>query len=133
MQHFQKLSKTDIDVGYFKDTGDHSEAEVPYATLMAWHEEGMGNYPSRPALQGGMFVYAGSNKLSIRSLVGQVGKIDRNIHVTAKEVSEVIKSVFGDTYMLADNAERTIAQKGRNEPLVDRGELRDALDYKVNN
>lgn len=132
MQHFQKLMKTDVNVGYFEDSGEHSEAEVPYATLMAWHEEGMGNYPSRPVLQGGMFVYSDSPKPSIRNLIGQVGKIDKNIRITAEEVTQVVKSAFGDTYLLADNAESVIASKGRNEPLVDKGELRDHLDYKIN-
>jgi ATP-dependent helicase/DNAse subunit B len=47
------------------------------------------------------------------------------------QVVEDIRKVFGDTSKLKANAPSTIKKKGRNEPLVDSGEMRRRVNFRV--
>lgn len=49
----------------------------------------------------------------------------------ATSLSNGIKSTFGNPSILPSNSPFTIKQKGANTPLVETGELRDNLAYKV--
>lgn len=140
LKHLRSLSQLTIDAGYFGDQGEHSKAEVPYAQLMAWHEIGAGNYPSRPVLQTTANIIEASAKNKgfnnyVTDLVGQVGRLKPNSDRIGKRVQEVGQSVFGDSGFLDSNSERTIAEKGFNAPLIgggpDGGELMDNFAYRT--
>ena len=49
----------------------------------------------------------------------------------AKSAQKAIKRGFGNTAILPPNAPSTVKKKGFNAPLVETGDLRDNLAYKI--
>lgn len=143
-KHFQQLDGLEVDAGYFAESGYHSDAGIPYATLMYRHEFGLfddaegalKNTPPRPLMT---LTAEASIKPSImrgnlgrlaKDTCGQIGKLSSNANKLGKEMQKLGQSMFGDS-MLADNAPLTQKLKGRNDPLVDTGELRQNFGYKT--
>ena len=46
-------------------------------------------------------------------------------------IADDIKGVMNTSSLFTPNAPSTVKRKGKNTPLIDTGELRDAVDYKV--
>ena len=134
-KRLEELTKTDIKVGYFEDSGSHSQAKVPYAVLMCWHELGLGNYPARPAIDiGGELVIQSFRKGEFRRQVSSllIEGVKQNIlNNIATGMTEIVSDVFGSS-KLVDNADSTISRKGDNSPLIETGELLSNIGYKIN-
>lgn len=135
-KHLLKLQKEKIEVGYF-DGEIHQGSEMPLATLMALHESGVptNNTPSRPVFAIGYEELLPSrNKhtaLYVKNIFGQVGMMPKNVNILGEHYRDWLKAIFGDIGVLESNSPSTQAMKdGRDEPLVDEGELRDNLGYK---
>lgn len=138
IKHFQNLSKQKIDIGYFSEQGNHSEYDISYASLMKMHEYGEGDLPSRP-----VFEIAGARVMSItpitglssniKSLISESGRISINSNKIAKSIISHMKvDIFGNPSLLKSNSEITQRLKGgRDEPLVDTGELRGELSFRT--
>ena len=126
LKHLKEISEKHIQIGYFQDTGDHPTAEIPFADLMHIHELGLGNYPARSVLGTGLQDIAEQPTeqylTSFKKLIVDVGKSNTNINNVAEEAKDIVKDVFGDSRL-------TITSNPT--PLVDTGELRDALTYKI--
>lgn len=135
-KHLMKLQKEKIEVGYF-DGEIHQGSGMPLATLMALHESGVPseNIPSRPVFAIGYEELLPSRnkdtKLYIKNIVGQVGRMDNNVNILGEHYRDWLKAIFGDVGVLESNSQRTQAEKGRDDPLVDEGELRDNLGYRT--
>lgn len=136
LKHFQNLNQLKVDIGYFEDSGTHSTADMPYAKLMAIHELGLEDMPVRPLLQEASYqIQSEGNKVlknEYLQLFGQVGRTNKNTELLGDKILDLVRQLFGDSYLFQDNAPSTIAQKGgRNEPLHDTGELGDNLGFKT--
>lgn len=126
------LKKQKIESGYFKEHGNHPEADMPYAQLMNMHEYGMGNFPIRPVRS----ITINSLNLSGFSKVLSDYLYDRkDINTPLDDIGEysarIAKAVFGDTTKLADNSVTTIDIKGFNSPLVEFGHLYHNWGYRT--
>lgn len=136
LKHLRSLSDLSIDAGYFAEQGEHSEAEMPYAQLMALHEIGGDNLPSRPVLQTTASIIEASAKNKgfaeyVVASVGQVGRLKPNSNNLGKRMQLVGQSIFGDLGFLEKNHPRTVADKGFDAPLIDTGELMENFAYRT--
>ncbi len=137
-----KLASMEVAGGIFNDAGRH-ESGFHKATLLAMHELSDGkHYPKRPILgissadfseKWGLY----ASKLISRRIMSTSNKKALTypaIKDTLEDVTGVmtsdIKSVFGSSKLVA-NAPSTIRKKGRNDPMVDTGELWASVDSKV--
>lgn len=128
--------------GYF-DSKVHHDSGLALAGLMYILEEGSekANIPPRRVFKGsGEMLGDVSNK----SKVGEVAKRflievtkDKVPTASIEELGELLKNITqsnfgrGSKLSLAPNRPSTVRTKGRNDPLVDTGELRDSIEVRV--
>lgn len=133
MRDLNGLDGTEIVAGILKDSGNASNG-ASYVDIATWNEYGTRRIPSRPFIR----ISADTNKAAWAKLAQQCVNdvIDGDspseaAKVVGHRMVEDIRKVFGDTSKLKDNAPSTIAKKGRNEPLVDSGEMRRRVNFRV--
>lgn len=91
--------------------------------------------PPRPALR----ISARKHGREWVKQAGELGKAvleGKNTTENAAEflgalVADDIKGTINKSSLFAPNAPSVIKRKGKNSPLIDTGELRDAVDYKI--
>lgn len=134
--NIKSLDGENTQVGYFSEQGDHPSG-LSFATLMAIQEFGTDKIPKRPVFQIVGFKKDPARdpevKSAIRSWSKALAKKDNSkmlLDRVGKTYQEALVSLFGDSSALQSNASPTISLKGRDEPLVDSGELRDNLSYR---
>ena len=133
MRNLQKLYGMEVVAGMLRDSGKASNG-ASYVDIAAWNEYGTGRIPSRPFIR----ISADTNKAAWEKLAQQCvnnvidGASPRDAaQVVGHRMVDDIRKVFGDTSKLKANAPSTIAKKGRNEPLVDSGEMRRRVHLRV--
>ena len=133
MRDLQKLYGMEVVAGMLKDSGK-AENGASYVDIATWNEYGTSRIPSRPFIR----ISADTNKQVWTKLAQQCvnGVIDGDsprdaAQVVGHRMVEDIRKVFGDTSKLKANAPSTIAKKGRNEPLVDSGEMRRRVNFRI--
>ena len=134
MRDLERLNGTEVVAGMLRDSGK-AENGASYVDIAAWNEYGTGHIPSRPFIR----ISADTNKQSWEKLAQQCvnnvidgGSPRDAAQVVGHRMVEDIRKVFGDTSMLKANAPSTIKKKkGRNEPLVDSGEMRRRVNFRV--
>lgn len=133
MRNLQKLDGMEVVAGMLRNSGK-AENGASYVDIATWNEYGTRRIPSRPFVR----ISADTNKQAWTKMAQQCinGVIDGDSPTEAAQVIghrmvEDIRKVFGDTSKLKANAPSTIAKKGRNEPLVDSGEMRRRVNFRV--
>ena len=133
MRDLQKLYGMEVVAGMLKDSGK-AENGASYVDIATWNEYGTSRIPSRPFIR----ISADTNKAAWAKLAQQCvndvidGDSPRDAaQVVGHRMVEDIRKVFGDTSKLKANAPSTIAKKGRNEPLVDSGEMRRRVNFRI--
>lgn len=82
-------------------------------------------------------------RLKSKNWVQQAGKLAKSVlegkakgntmpHKLGALIADDIKDVMSTSSLFAENRPSTVRKKGKNTPLIDTGELRDAVDYVVN-
>lgn len=143
-----KAEEKEAKYGYFdsklhKTDAEGSDPNMTEATLMYILHEGSAetNIPSRPVFRltaQQMMDTGNSKKLQspIENWLRTVIKAP-NVEQALRDIGEIMKretqSNFGrgNKVNLVDNSKRTQQEKGRNDPLVDTGTLRDSMKVKV--
>lgn len=139
--HMQNLFKVDgqgVEVGHFEEQGRHPSGKT-YVELMRFHHTGDGDLiPPRPVitilenfvaegvLSGAMveswLIKWTRGRLTTENLLKRIGRV----------LGQAEQEIFGDTSRLTPNSPKTqILKGGRNTPLVDTGDLREAVSYKT--
>ena len=133
MRDLQKLDGMEVVAGMLKDSGKASNG-ASYVDIATWNEYGTKHIPSRPFIR----ISADTNKQAWAKMAQQCvnavidGDSPRDAaQVIGHRMVEDIREVFGDTSKLKANAPSTIAKKGRNEPLVDSGEMRRRVNFRI--
>ena len=133
MRDLQKLDGLEVVAGMLKDSGKASNG-ASYVDIAIWNEYGTRRIPSRPFIR----ISADTNRQAWAKIAQQCVNdvIDGDSPTEAAQVIghrmvEDIRKVFGDTSKLKANAPSTIKKKGRNEPLVDSGEMRRRVNFRV--
>ena len=141
----QYVGKYDVMIGVFKekskDRKDYVDGGPTNADLLYWHEKGIPerSVPERPILK---FAIERSDKVTERCVQqimnGLLYKnwtskdVFREINIYGSRVANIAIEIFKHPDgTLVDNAESTIRRKGMNHPLVDSGDLENAISYKV--
>lgn len=134
-QRIASIEDRVVRAGYFDSSGIHTPSSLPYAVIMAMHEFGLGKYPARPAMQMGADIFRNSFGEVSRYIKTAIISPNRRVAALEKvglKMKEDIASVFGDSTLLESNHPQTVKRKGgRDEPLVETGELRDKLGSLV--
>lgn len=130
------IHQENVQVGYFAGQGQHASG-LSFPALMAIHEFGTDDIPKRPVFQITAFGAKPQKSSRIKSAIRNwssnlTGRADAKLllDTIGKYYQKELQSLFGDTSALASNSPITIRIKGRDEPLVDSGELRDNLAYR---
>lgn len=133
MRDLQKLYGMEVVAGMLRDSGK-AENGASYVDIAAWNEYGTSRIPSRPFIR----ISADTNKAAWAKMAQQCvndvidGDSPRDAaQVVGHRMVEDIRKVFGDTSKLKANAPSTIKKKGRNEPLVDSGEMRRRVNFRI--
>ena len=129
--NIRKLDGEKVEIGYFEEQGLHSSG-LSYSTLMAIHEFGTDEIPKRPVFQITAFGKPPQKDARVKSAIrnwskGLLNKDNSKqlLDTIGKTYQEALVGLFGSTSELTPNADLTISLKGRDEPLVDTGELRE--------
>lgn len=132
MCDLQKLDGIEVVAGMLKDSGKASNG-ASYVDIATWNEYGTRRIPSRPFIR----ISADTNrqawaKMAQRCINDVIDGDDPRdaVQVIGHKMVEDIRKVFGSS-KLKDNAPSTIKKKGRNEPLVDSGEMRRRVNFRV--
>ena len=123
-------------VGVFDKYYGEENDNLPVAQVFQWNEEGTETNPMRPAIryfimqleEEGKFIpfvskYLNSVAMGSMTWTQLYEKIGE---AAAKDLKEVV-----DQWEIPPNSETTIAEKGRNDPLVDTGTMRDSIENKI--
>lgn len=116
--------------------------DMDYAGLGAIHEFGKGNNPPRSFLELPLttqtdkflkYIREVSEDYGFEYFIKKTGDLMSVAMVVGEKAKELILEAFKTQGFgqWADNAPSTIALKGRNEPLVDTGELKEHIQYEV--
>lgn len=124
-------------MGYFADQGNHSGSGMKYTNLM-YLQEVHGVKSKVGLVHRRLFELTMMTKKQEiihnlrqsvrRNLYGSPNTILKDF---GQDVQGKLKSSFGDSSLLPSNAPSVSARKGSNSPLVDTGELRDKLTYRI--
>ena len=132
MRDLQKLYGMEVVAGMLKDSGK-AENGASYVDIATWNEYGTGRIPSRPFIR----ISADTNRQTWAKLAQQCvnnvidGDSPRDAaQVVGHRMVEDIRKVFGSSELKA-NAPSTVRKKGRNEPLVDSGEMRRRVNFRL--
>lgn len=132
MRDLQKLYDMEVVAGMLKDSGK-AENGASYVDIATWNEYGTGRIPSRPFIR----ISADTNKAAWAKLAQQCvndvidGDSPRDAaQVVGHRMVEDIRKVFGSSELKA-NAPSTVRKKGRNEPLVDSGEMQRRVNFRI--
>lgn len=138
------INKSDAESGYFKEQGFHnadngdgrtSTEPLTYAELMNLHEYGFedNNLPARPVRAITLVQLRGSRNERKKLLSNYLYKgtsLDSTLNGMAVRASQIAKSIFGSTSLLAPNSTGWANLKGANSPLVDTGDLKANWAYR---
>lgn len=127
-----KGGKVYATVGIHKDAGKHGNSDLTNAQIGAINHFGTEKIPARPFLDKGIEREKDTISKVIADELSQ-GKKPREVMKVVGElaVRGVIRQI-DDTYT-PPNAPSTIAKKGSSHPLIDTGELRRSITYKLRN
>lgn len=130
------LNANECDVGFFADQGQHKSG-MNYPTLM-WLQEVHGVSSSsglihRRLFEKTMMIYRQAIVNNIRlSMKRNLLSNPRQVyHDAGEDIRKHLLSGFGDTAILQSNMPSTIAKKGFNSPLIETGDLKSKLTYRV--
>lgn len=127
-----RLAGYAIEVGLFENSGEHDG--TPLAQIGFWQEYGTARIPARPWLSGGAAFVQRAALRDITKIVQRLGKLpdepERVLAPLAKAIAEGVKS-YAINHHWTPNAKSTIKQKGFDWPLVETGEMIDAIAGRV--
>jgi len=134
IEKIKKLKLANVQSGYFIEQGIHTTIDMPYTTLMQTHEFGFG-VPQRHLRLSTLDIVSNSkvNRKELKSFLYSGESLEDYLNKTGSRITNTAKSLFGVvSSRVPSNAPMTIALKqGRDEPLVDSGELRDKWSFRT--
>ncbi len=136
------LESSSVDFGYV-NSGIHSGAGIPYASLAALLEWGNDKIPARPAFRDTIERLKAQRKgfeFFVGPVLGQyitsnTSSPKRVYDEAGSYLSDIYKTTMEDWFIHGSknrrNAQLTIELKGFNKPYVETGELVNHVDYRI--
>ena len=135
----RELENARVEVGHFKEQGQHYSGYT-YPNLMRLHAAGeLDKFPARPLLKVVKFQLSSETKKeSFRryldawsKAIGSQTSTTKLLTDIGEHVARFEKSLFGvPSVHISSNAPSTIAQKGKNTPLEDLGDLKGKVAHR---
>lgn len=127
-----KFKPVEVESGIFPDTGHYAKnltAQELYSVLLYGTSDG--RIPSRNVLDFLQHYVEGNTESFIGMYLEKQGQWQPAGHLIGQDINNYHKSlIYG--FASPGNALSTIAKKGRDDPLVDTGELVKSIAYSVN-
>ena len=131
---FRRLGKgAGVTVGIHKDRGSDDHEGATVAEIATWAEFGLGQ-PQRSWLRDWVTEQEGDINKAISALGIEVIKGPLSAPQAIEQLGVLLKAKIQERMangIPPENAESTIRQKGSSTPLIDTGQLRSSIDYKV--
>lgn len=132
---FKRLEKGTVDVGILSSEGKHQSSEMTVAQIGFFHEFGTEKVPERSFIRSTM---EGQSR-DIKTVAGSQYKKVLDGSITTEEglgvlgafTAGLIQEKFTDNDWVP-NSEKTQERKGSSTPLIDTGQLRQSISFKVN-
>lgn len=138
----QRGMDKELRIGFFsEDTYSEENANLPVAAVAAWQDlgapfDGPKNIPPRPFMRLGLKEILKTNVYTqrykeafLKTILGR-GTINSSYNGIAKAVVPDLQKTITD-WVYPPNAAFTVQEKGRDDPLVDTGKMRDSVKAKV--
>lgn len=127
------LRRSKIEVGVLPSAGRNSEG-VDLVDVAVWNEFGTRHVPARPFMR----IAADRNESiwncyaeqCIDAALQNGADINHTFSVLGEQIKRDVQLVFGSGE-ITPNKPATIRRKGSSVPLIDHGDLRRNIDYKV--
>lgn len=132
---FKRLKTGSVDVGILASEGKHEDSDLTVAQVGFFHEFGTSIVPERSFIRSTINGQSKEIKKVARSqykkvLNGSISAKD-GLGVLGAFTSGLIQEKFTNNNW-APNSEFTQEAKGSSTPLIDTGQLRQSISYKVN-
>lgn len=131
---FKQLKKGTVDVGILAETGKHEDTSLTVAEIGFYHEFGTVNIPERSFIRSTL---NGQSKDIKKIAANQYKKvlngdisIETGLGILGAFTAGLIQQTFTNNDW-APNTANTQAQKGSATPLIDTGQLRQSISFKV--
>jgi hypothetical protein len=132
---FKRLEKGTVDVGILSSEGKHEDSALSVAQIGFWHEFGTVKIPERSFIRS---TIDGQSKDIKKVASNQYKKVLDGKITTAEGLgilgafsAGLIQEKFTNNDW-TPNSERTQEMKGSSAPLIDTGQLRQSISFKVN-
>jgi len=132
---FKRLEKGTVDVGILAGEGQHKDSTLTVAEIGFYHEFGTVNTPERSFIRS---TIEGQSKDIKKVISGQYKKVldgsidvSKGLGVVGAYTAGLIQEKFTNNDW-TPNTSSTQAQKGSSKPLIDTGQLRQSISFKVN-
>lgn len=132
---FNRLEKGSVDVGILTGEGKHEDSDLSVATVGFFNEFGTSTIPERSFIRS---TINGKSKEIKKVAAAQYklvlnGKIsnEKGLGILGAFTAGLIQQTFTSNDW-PDNTQSTINKKGSSRPLVDTGQLRQSISWKVN-
>jgi hypothetical protein len=138
-ENIPQKTNTKLEVGFFEDAVYGPEnGNLPVATVAKWMNDGHDkDYPARPFMTDGFKSEVRVNRRVQRQLKESAKRILEGTSTETEELSQLgpqfkrmLRRIIID-WSEPPNSNKTIEEKGRNDPLVDTGHMRDSVDWKI--
>ena len=139
MTNLTKLGTKEVRVGLFEDdqSADGTMTMADLGTLMEYGDTSLGGYiPPRPFMRDTAVNYEDQIGDYMVSIVDDMMFLGLDVKQVLTQVgdnySDMTKTTI-ERFSNPPNSVETIAMKGRNDPLVDTGKMKDSVKFKVSN
>tara|TARA_Y100000310_G_scaffold74348_1_gene70508 strand:- start:34419 stop:34829 length:411 start_codon:yes stop_codon:yes gene_type:complete len=128
-----------VDIGYFNGEG-HSQSELTLASIATLLEKGSvdGDQPARFVMEtvaaDNLPQKSGEVIQAVRRYLASLDRVDLSeqlLDSIGAFYRDEYKNLLGDSSRLTSNAPSVIERKGRDEPGIDTGELRDNAGFRT--
>ena len=129
----RSLEDKKLKVGVLPSAGRNSEG-VDLVDVAVWNEFGTRHIPARPFMR--IAADKNENKWNryadrcVDAALKNRANINNALNLLGEQVKSDVQRVFGSGE-LAPNKASTIRRKGSSKPLIDHGDLRRSIGYKI--
>lgn len=131
-KELEELAKLEVQVGFHEDAGAYDDG-MPVAAIAVLNEFGASQIPARPFMKQSFEAH----EKELLKACEQVNKELANggtAESALKKLGVYAKGVVQDEIVnggFAPNAPSTIAKKRSEQPLIDSGQMRQSVNYKI--
>ena len=131
----EDLGGKELAVGVLRTAGREKKTGADLVDVATWNEYGTSHIPKRPFMriaetQNEDKWFRLAENTAAKVMKGMMSS-EQSLELLGNKIVGDIQQVIGDRSLLAPNAPATIRMKGSDAPLIDTGQLRQAISFEV--